>query len=452
MGSKAIFRSCAAFLGLVLTGCSALVAADSEEGIQLELRIQETTPQVRGTWKTLPDREGNRAGPKRTWFTIRLRMPKGRDPQFSRPADQFPDLFVRRAPDGPLRFEVESDAGVLHFEGERSDEKLNGVFQFRSVASFTQEVSPLFSEPTQPIQWLLLALSNAKASEIVGFASTGLRFSAEGYLTLKSHGVQREYVQPLLQSGQNFDVEAIARMRDHAVPPGLPSAMRKAGYDFKVSDYCLLRDHTVSAAEAGVWRESGYMLSATDLCRLRDHAVSSEYSTILPQASFHLSLEDFIRLRDHGVAPAEVAAWKRAGFELDSVEVCRLRNHSVTADYGRSVKEAIGVITVDELIRLRGQGVPEAYLRQMLEIDPRLKVADLIQLRTHAVDSGYVRAWRDAGCDFKIQELVRLRDHGVPVTYARVVHSTKNQPISVSTLIELHNKGLSPAAVRQMRE
>lgn len=439
-------------LGILMACLPPDVAAESGEPGNLELRLSDTSPETHGSWKMAPERGSNRTGPKRSWFNIQLREPGGRDRMFSRPAEQFPELFVRRAPDGPVQFEVGTEAGELRFEGERSSGAMKGTWTFRMAEGYVRETSPSFSEPVQPIHWLLFGLSGSRAEEIAGFASTGLRFSAEEFLVLKGHGVQRDYVEQLRRSGQEFAIAGIVRLRDHGVAAGYPGVFKSGGYDFKAEDYCLMRDHGVSAQEALVWKEAGYSLSAAELSRLRDHAVSSDYPKVLPKEAFQMTPDDFTRLRDHGVSPGEVAAWRKAGFTLDAASICRLRDHSVSADYGRSAKDSIPALTLDELIRLRNHGVPEAYMRQLKEIEPKIHTEDLIQLRAHGVDSGYVRQWREAGSGFSIKEIIRLRDHGVPVAYARAVQSPKNKPITVSTLLELHAKGLSPDAVRQLRE
>ncbi|HTI71468.1 MAG TPA: hypothetical protein VMF06_15960 [Candidatus Limnocylindria bacterium] len=382
---------------LTVTGCVSYESASEHSGSftapYLELMPNKSADVAAGSWSARLG-EGKMGEGMNFGASVVLRE-QAYASTFGRSAR---DLVWLNRDDGKssqMEFQLVGDAGTVHLTGQRNERTASGSYSFEPNTSFVSQTGAALSSPPPTHDLFLATLANVSASDISGFAATGLRFDLAQATRLKQHGVQPDYVRKVRRQN-DFTVEEIIQLRNNGVPADFPAEVHDAG--------------------------------------------------------LNVPAQAIIRLRNNGVSGSVVRGWKELGRPLGVEEIIRLRNNGVSPDYGKAVVEVLPDAEVEQIIRLRNNGVGSGYLKDLKSVDPKLTAAEVIRLRNMGVSADYLMAWRKSGLDYSTEDIIQLRNNGVSPDYASVASAPDRKPLSADAIIRLRNRGLSPKEVRELRE
>lgn len=287
-----------------------------------------------------------------------------------------------------VRFEVARDAGTLLCEGTLHFGRGSGPFTFTINPSYEQELEKLgfrIQGDRRSIDYFLMDVSLDYAKTV---READPMASSEDLVDLRSHGVDREYM----------------------------NGMRDAGLkDLRARDYIEMRNHGVTTAYARDVQRSGFNADSQSLVHFRNHGVNADFVAELRRAGYDETADSIVHMRNHGIDARYVQQLQAAGVKPDAGDMVEFKNHGVGPEYLKGLKEAgYGDLPREDVIRLRDHGVDAAFLREAKSLGYAFTPGELVDLRNHGVDSGYLRKVRASGFEnLTAQKIVKLRQHGV---------------------------------------
>ncbi len=407
---------------LTLTLALALTAAEASAATT-RLSLHSSTTPAEGTW------ELGRSG--WTWLgglTFEIRRETSYSRSFDLPSAAQAEF--NRARDGdPIDIRVRYPAGSLRLQGKKFRDSGSGTYTFEPDPTYSAELEKVIGRAPDKGELFDFSQEGISLDFVRAASSASLRSSPRDLLDLRNHGVNTSSIAGYAAAG------------------------------FKdPRDMIHLRDHGVSTEFAREARDAGYGRDARELTNLRDHGISTDYLRSWGDAGLTPSADELIRLRDHGLQADYATAWKTAGFNLTTDELIRARDHGVSTRFVRELGATGSVRSVDEVIRLQEQGVSPSFVRALATRTPSqpdaddLSTEDTIRLRQQGVEASYYRDLLKANPRFSPEDVIRLRQHGVPSSYISAISIEGRPPLDAETIIDVHDRGLSPDLVRKLRQ
>jgi len=111
------------------------------------------------------------------------------------------------------------------------------------------------------------------------------------------------------------------------------------------------------------------------------------------------------------------------------------------------------VETLDDVVDLNNHGVDGHYLRQVTRLFPqRLRVEEVTQMKDHGVEISMLEALRSGGYRLPPSSVIELHDHGVSPSFIREMSGQYKGATDAHDLVALHDHGVPPDLVRHLQE
>jgi beta-lactamase regulating signal transducer with metallopeptidase domain len=317
------------------------------------------------------------------------------------------------------QFELNREAGTLHFVGTAEGDGASGTFTFSPNPAFRatmarmgytlddQEVYECASldlttgfvhgiedagQRNLPFDRLVeFRIHRVTGDFIKELASLGYpSLSAEKLVEFRIHGVTPEFVRAVGKEGyHSVSPDRLVEFRIHRVNPELLRGLADAGYrNLSTERLVEFAIHGVTPDYLKALKDAGYAdISPERLLDFRIHQVDPEYLNALREAGYtHLSSDRLVEFRIHGVNPQELREYATLGYSHVSDEtLVNWRIHGVRPDWLREIA-SVGYKNIDpeKLVEMRIHNVDAAFIREMQEHGHRgASVDEMISLRIH---------------------------------------------------------------------
>ena len=233
---------------------------------------------------------------------------------------------------GPAKFELVRDAGRIVCEGQFTDGRGVGGFQFIPNPKFSSELQSLGYGAPEEKDLYMMALMDVSLDFARGVKNAGVPATTSQLVGMRIHGIDIDYVQ----------------------------RMRATGFT---------------------------NLTANNYVEMKIHGATPEYIRGIHQSGLRPTAQEIVEMRIHGVTPELLAEVKKAGFDMPGRKIVQMKIHGATPDYIREV-HAFGLKpTADEIIQMRIHGVDAAYLRKLKDSGFKNLTPDkIVKLRIHGID------------------------------------------------------------------
>jgi hypothetical protein len=229
-------------------------------------------------------------------------------------------------------FELRRNAGTFHFDGNATDLKASGTFEFFPSPAFKKAVEKVGYRKITRQHQLTFALHDVTADEL-RFLQRAIRTktTTQDMVRMVERGATPEYVRDLLSVGFiNLTLDAIMRSREAGVTADYIRALRAAGLRLSLEDYGKVRRQGLTSEYVTDMREVGITnLTVAEYLNLIEHDVTAAYAASIYEAGYgSCDLGDLVRLRDQGITAGFIKkANKQAGEQLSVAELLKVRTH-----------------------------------------------------------------------------------------------------------------------------
>ncbi len=294
-------------------------------------------------------------------------------------------------PDGPARFELRREAGVIRFEGRFQGGAGSGDFRFAASAEYLA------------------------AMKALGFGE----LAAGKVFDLAILDVTRQFVEELKAAGyRQITLDQVIAARIH----GATGAFAKSMADLlgtlpTVDQLVAMRIHEVTADYTKRMQPLvGTRLTVDQLVAMRIHEVTPEYAAAMRDLLGEgLTVDQLVAFRIHGVTPEETKQLADLlGTTPTADQLVAMRIHGVTPQFAGGMRTLLGPRTVDQLVAFRIHGVSPEFVQSVKALGYDAVTADqLVALRIHSIDPDFIRkVQRERREKPTIDELIQRRIHG----------------------------------------
>ena len=228
----------------------------------------------------------------------------------------------------PVEFELQREAGAIHFEGLFKNGEVVGEFAYtpnedfpRVLRSLGVEFAPKDGERDREL--FQLALFDVSSAFIRSMQAIGYDESLERYVEFRIFGVDPGYVRDMAAVGfPRLAASKLVETRIHGATPEYIRTMRASGEDLTLDQYIESRIFQVTPEFANEMRAAGYPnLSRDRLVEFRIHGVSPEFIESLRKLGYrNIPADQLVAMRIHGVTPEFIRRVEAAGYHLVPVE------------------------------------------------------------------------------------------------------------------------------------
>ncbi len=236
---------------------------------------------------------------------------------------------LRREKKG-IGFELRRSAGTFRFDGNASDLRASGTFEFIPNPAFKKSVEKIGYRKLTRHHQLTFALNDVTADEL-----RFLRRAIKGKTTtgdmvrMVERGATPEYVRDLISVGFLHLTHAdILRTREAGVSADYIRALRSVGLRLTLEQFSAARRQGLKSEYVMDLKEVGITnLTVAEYLNLIEHDVTAEYASSIYEAGYaSCDLDDLVRLRDHGITASFIKkANKQAGEALSVAELIKIR-------------------------------------------------------------------------------------------------------------------------------
>lgn len=408
--------------GLVLlstTGCKQSRIDRQSPRLKFSLESGSSVPS--GRWKALGRHQDLNNPFSNHWFQAQVKLGNTHIYLASIDSSELFPLWQRGSSDSGLIIFNQS-AGSIEFIKD-APESQQGSFAIKQDETFSQLAEELSGEPLTIHQLLMCIIQKTETQTLRDYAETGISLEGEHLWDWVRYQVSGEEVLTLKPHLTDMSAADVITLKRYGVKPDYVAKLSPKYPEYNAEDYTKIRRYGVSDSYALEVAESGLALSSDDMIKLRRYGVPSEWpSACAPLEKIH-GVDDMVSLRRYGVS-------------LDFLEA---------AHASSTVQSA------DDVINLRRRGVSTSFLKELGDATPPLSVDQVIQLRNAGVSADYFKAVQAAGT-YSVEEVIQFRHRGVGIELIQAANPPDREPLSVDTIIELRNRGLSPKSVRELRQ
>jgi hypothetical protein len=261
---------------------------------------------------------------------------------------------------GPAKFELVRDAGRIVCNGQFTNGRGIGTFQFIPDANYSSQLRSLGYGAPEEKDLFTMALTDVSLDFARGVKSVDAAANTSQLIAMRIHGITLDYMQRMRATGfSNLTANNYVEMKIHGVTPELVGELKNAGYD----------------------------VPAQKVVEMKIHGATPEYIRGIHASGLKPTAQEIVEMRIHGVTPELLAEVKKAGFDMPGRKIVEMKIHGATPDYIREV-HAFGLKpTADEIIQMRIHGVDAAYLRKLKDSGFKNLTPDkIVKLRIHGID------------------------------------------------------------------
>jgi hypothetical protein len=249
----------------------------------------------------------------------------------------------------PVEFELQREAGTIHFEGSFREGKGGGDFTFRPNAGFAQELRAAgvrYSERDldEDGEMLNLALFDVSIPFIRSMQAIGYDETLDKYVAFRIFGVDPGYVHDMDAVGfKHLSADKLTETRIHGATPDYIRTMRKGGEDLTLDQYIESRIFQVTPEFADEMAQAGYPNLKRDmLVQFRIHNVNPDFVHDLSKVGYtHVPPDKLVEMRIHGVTPDFIRRVNKAGYERVPVDkLVQMRIFHIEPEMVRDLDDA----------------------------------------------------------------------------------------------------------------
>jgi hypothetical protein len=261
---------------------------------------------------------------------------------------------------GPANFELVRDAGRIVCQGQFTNGRGIGSFQFIPNPKFSSELQSLGYGAPEEKDLYTMTIMDVSLDFARGVKNAGVPANTSQLIAMRIHGIDMDYIQRMRATGfTNLTASNYVEMKIHGVSPELVAELKKSGFD----------------------------VPAQKIVEMKIHGATPEYIKGIHASGLRPTAQEIVEMRIHGVTPELLTEVKKAGFDMPGRKIIEMKIHGATPDYIREV-HAFGLKpTADEVIQMRIHGVDAAYLRKLKDSGFKNLTPDkIVKLRIHGID------------------------------------------------------------------
>jgi len=294
--------------------------------------------------------------------------------------------------DGPARFELRREAGLVRFEGRFQRGEGSGDFRFTPSAEYVA------------------------AMKALGYGG----LTIEKVFALAIVDVTRQFVQDLKGAGYaQIALDDVMACRIHGATAAFAKSMRDLlGHLPVVNDLVAMRIHEVTPEFAKQMQGLlGKVPTGDHLVAMRIHEVTPEFASAMRGLlGRELTVDQLVAFRIHNITPEFTKQMQGLLGKVPTGDhLVAMRIHEVTPEFASAVRGLLGGdLTVDQLVAFRIHGVSPEFVRAVKELGyDRVTPDQLVAMCIHGVDPDFIRKARQGGKNPSIDELIEMRIRGV---------------------------------------
>ena len=327
--------------------------------------------------------------------------------------------FTQTPPEPNKRLTIHRDAGSLSLIQGTESTPWSGQFEVQADLTFGDLVRQITGEPISSYRLLTTILRDVKQSTLIAYSEIEIELTSSDLWSFLDRRIKADYVTSMRETHKDFSAKDIIQLRQFGVSPELANEFPEDD----ASDIIKFRRFGVPPEFARAFRKYNPDYTPQDLISLRKYGVPADWAEPLSGLTKIKEADDLVLLRRFGVPPQFARAAHRYHFVNNADDITALRRHGVTTEFIEALSDVAHSTTTKGIIHLRRSGVTADYYNKM----------------------------RHSG-SYSIDDIVLMKRRGIPTSYVQASQVQGKAPLSSQAIIDLRNRGVSTATIRELRQ
>jgi cold shock CspA family protein len=266
--------------------------------------------------------------------------------------------------DGPVKFQLQREAGTIQFEGTVNKGLATGTYTFTANPEFIAKMNQMGFKGAED-EALSLTMVDVTIAYVEELRGLGLHPDLEHVISGRIFNVNREQVEGLKAVGiAGLSIEKLVELRIFNVNPDFVREMRARNPQVTVDQLVEARIFKMTPEFVSAMKKEGYPdLSQEQLTAFKIHNVTPEYIEEMRGLGFkNLTADQLVEFRIFNVGGDQIRDLSNEGYkDLSADQLVAFRIHSIDSKFIEKVKKAgYAHPSPDQLVEFRIMGIQKA--------------------------------------------------------------------------------------------
>ncbi|MDT8401396.1 MAG: hypothetical protein RQ743_06855 [Bacteroidales bacterium] len=212
------------------------------------------------------------------------------------------DMFDGYMTGNNVTFYLRSEAGVIEFTGDITEQSGNGTYEWTPNKSYISEMGKFGYDDFSDKEYLIFALKNFRIKTLEEIISLGYdNIPSDKLVAIVALGIRPEYIRDIHKAGYDkIKIQQVISFKALGITPGYIENLRKAGIgEIDADDLTALKSQGVDIDFINECREMGFKdLDSGDLIKLKVFDLDKSCIDMIRQAGYKdARLEQILQFR-----------------------------------------------------------------------------------------------------------------------------------------------------------
>jgi hypothetical protein len=266
--------------------------------------------------------------------------------------------------DGPVKFQLQREAGTIQFEGAFNKGVGTGTYEFAANADFIAKMNKMGYKGVEN-EALSLAMVDVTTAYAEELRSLGFQPDLDHLISGRIFNVNREQVEGLKAVGvRRLSLEKLVELRIFNVSPDFVREMRAKNANVTVDQLVEARIFKTTPEFVFAMKQEGYPnLTQEQLTAFKIHNVTPEYIKEMRALGFKdLTADQLVEFRIFNVGGDQIRELSKEGYkDLTAEQLVAFRIHNIDSKFIEKGKKAgYAHPSPDQLVEFKIMGLKRA--------------------------------------------------------------------------------------------
>jgi hypothetical protein len=266
--------------------------------------------------------------------------------------------------DGPVKFQLQREAGTIQFEGTINKGVGTGTYEFTANQDFVTKLNKMGFKGVEN-EALALAMVDVTIAYAEELHSLGFQPDLDHLISGRIFNVNREQVEGLKAAGiSGLSLEKLVELRIFNVSPEFVREMRAKNPNVTVEQLVEARIFKTTPEFVFAMKQEGYPdLTQEQLTAFKIHNVTPEYIKEMRALGFKdLTADQLVEFRIFNVGSEQIRDLSNEGYkDLTAEQLVAFRIHNIDSKFIEKVKKAgYSHPSPDQLVEFKIMGIQKA--------------------------------------------------------------------------------------------
>jgi cold shock CspA family protein len=266
--------------------------------------------------------------------------------------------------DGPVKFQLQREAGTIQFEGTFKNGVGTGTYEFAANADFVAKMNKMGFNGVEK-EGLSLTMVDVTIAYVEELRSLGFQPDLDHVISGRIFNVNRQQVEGLKAAGiTGLSLDKLVECRIFNVNPDFVREMRAKNPNVTVDQLVEARIFKTTPEFVFAMKQEGYEnLSQEQLTAFKIHNVTPEYIKEMRALGFkNLTADQLVEFRIFNVGGDQIRDLSKEGYkDLTAEQLVAFRIHNIDSKFIEKVKKAgYSHPSPDQLVEFKIMGLHKA--------------------------------------------------------------------------------------------